>query len=111
MGKLAERLKASRSLSYRQFEVSEWGEDDQPLVVYCTPITLSDLSKIKARSDGDDAANLAYTVILKALDAQGDHLFGLEDKPFLMGEESSNVVSKVVLELNKVTGFEALKKS
>jgi len=107
---LVARLTAKYRDEFRKFEVPEWAEDETPFYVYHTPMTLADLKKIRARADGDETETLAYTVMFKALDKHGETLFGLQDKPFLMSGGASIVISRMVMELNKTTGFDEIKK-
>ncbi len=79
----------------QSMEVPEWG-DDAPLMVYWTPITLSERQKIANRAkDGQSQDAMAYAVILKARDAKGDPLFTLEDKHALIHGVDATVVDRI----------------
>jgi hypothetical protein len=76
--------------------VPEWGEADQPLQVYWSPVTLAERQKIVNRiKDGATLEAMAYALILKAQDGQGKNLFSLEDKLALMNGVDASVVERV----------------
>lgn len=106
MSKLGDQIRALRSLSYKRIEVPAWGEEGKPLVIYSTPFTIADLKKISKHAKKDPTEALVYTVIFKALDERGNPAFDIEDKQWLMTEESSDVLSDVVNQMNESEGFE-----
>lgn len=65
-------------------EVPEWGEEGEPLEVYATPLTLAELDKIQKYAAGNEVLLSVYTVIFKAMDADGQLLFKLSDKHLLL---------------------------
>ena len=65
-------------------EVPEWGEDDKPLRIFSKPLTLAETSKLYKMSKEDDLTMMAYVLIYKALDENGDKLFDLGDKNALL---------------------------
>ena len=58
-------------------KVPEWGEEDKPLEIYSKPLTLSETSKLYKMSTNDDLTMMAYVLIYKALDADGNKLFDI----------------------------------
>jgi len=87
--KIKERLNAAPV----SFHVEEWDE-----VIYCTPLSCGEMSKIQSKHQnflsnltGDAMVDL---ILLKALDKDGEKLFGLEDKPYLLRENMA-VISSV----------------
>ena len=99
---LGERIAAKRQAARRVIEVPEWGEDDTPLQIYVGPLTCADLDKLQ-RKHKDFLQNMTIAamvdlVIQKAEDKQGEKLFNLEDKPFLMREQFA-VMAKVSAEI------------
>lgn len=99
---LGERIAAKRVKERKVIEVKEWGEDDAPLLMYISSLTCSDLDKLQ-RKHKDFITNptisgMVDMIILKAEDKEGEKLFTLEDKPFLMREEL-NTVSKIAGEM------------
>lgn len=92
---LGERIAAKRNRERKLVEVKEWGEDDAPLLMYISALTCSDLDKLQ-RKHKDFLTNptisgMVDMIILKAEDKDGEKLFTLEDKPFLMREELGTV--------------------
>ena len=57
-------------------KVPEWGEEDKPLEIYSKPLTLSETSKLYKMSKNDDLTMMAYVLIYKALDENGDKFEG-----------------------------------
>lgn len=101
MSKIGERI-AKRSKEVRQFEVHEWGDDGEPLVIYHGPLTAGEMNRVQ-RKHPNFFANptleaFVEVIILKALDKDGEKMFGLEDKAILMREEVG-VISRVASEL------------
>lgn len=84
-------------------EVPEWAEGDAACVIYFTPFSLADLKKIRNKARGSDEEAIVYTVIEKALDANGDRLFTVEDKQKLMNRVSSDVLARLVTEMNRLS--------
>ena len=99
---LGEQIAARRALQRKQIEVVEWGEEDQPLIIYCGPITAGDIDKLQ-RKHKDFLSNMTITgmidlIIAKAEDADGKRLFTLEDKMYLM-KESVALISDIAAKM------------
>jgi len=96
---IAKRIAAKRADQEREVvEVPEWGEEDNPLRLYFSPITARDMEKLQ-RKHPNFLTNVTLgamvdVLIIKCEDEKGDPAFTLEDKPILMGETIS-VISKV----------------
>lgn len=77
-------------------EVPEWGEAGQPLILYWTPITLSERQRIVNRvRDSQTLEAMVYAIIIKAQDAQGQPAFTVEDKHALMNSVDAAVVERI----------------
>lgn len=88
---IAKRIAAKRAEQPREvIEVPEWGEGDDTLRLYLTPITARDIEKIQRKHPNFlNSATMGAMVdllIMKCEDDKGDLAFTLEDKPILMGE-------------------------
>ena len=99
---LGERIAAQRQKQAHIIEVPEWGEDGAPLLMYVSPVTAGDLNKIQ-RKHKDFLTNqtvdaMVDLLILKAGDADGQRLFTLADKVYLMGEPIE-VISRISQEM------------
>lgn len=96
---IAKRIAAKRADQEREVvEVPEWGEEDNPLRLYFSPITARDMEKVQ-RKHPNFLTNVSLSamvdvLIIKCEDEKGDPAFTLEDKPILMGE-TIGVISKV----------------
>ena len=60
------------SLGIREIEIPEWSEGEKVLKVYAKPLTLAEMSKLQKLAKDDDVALMAYCLIYKALDSEGD---------------------------------------
>tara|TARA_B100001939_G_C16924615_1_gene611010 strand:- start:1557 stop:1901 length:345 start_codon:yes stop_codon:yes gene_type:complete len=84
--KIAERQSKQR----RTIEVSQWGDDGAPLLVYCKPITAGDINKLQRKHkdflNNMQVEGMVDLIIMKAEDVDGNRLFTLEDKATLMSE-------------------------
>jgi len=98
---LGERIAAKRQAARRVIEVVEWG-DDSALQMWVSPLTCADVDKLQ-RKHKDFLQNMSIAamvdlIIQKAEDKEGEKLFTVEDKPFLMREQIT-VVSRVAAEM------------
>jgi hypothetical protein len=99
------------ALETRIIEVPEWGEDsDNPLMIYCRPITLSETSKFMKMAQDDDVQLLAYVIIYKALDEAGEKLFTIADKKILLESVDRDVLIRVSSEMMNNVSQEEVKK-
>jgi len=89
------------TFSVKQIEVEEWG-----VVIYCSPFTLAEKKKLLKFAREDDIEFLVRTLILKALDKNGDALFDLSDKPSLMHKVDPTIVTRIVNEISEAPSVE-----
>lgn len=86
---LGARIAAKRQNSRSMIEVAEWGEDS-PLAIYTGALTCADVDKLQRKHkdfmSNPTVAAMVDLLIMKAEDKDGEKLFTLEDKPFLMRE-------------------------
>ena len=95
-----ERAKAHFSAQdVKVIEVPEWGEGDEPLRIYATPLTLAEKEKIFRRTRDKQIEGLIHVLILKACNGQGEPLFNLADKLDLLNRVDPDVLSRVALEI------------
>ena len=88
---IAKRIAAKRADQTREVvEVPEWGEGDDPLRLYFTPVTARDIEKIQRKHPNfltnATMGAMVDMLIIKCEDENGEPAFTLEDKPILMGE-------------------------
>lgn len=87
---LGQRIAAKRQSDRRSIDVTEWGEDDAPLVLFTGSLTCADVDKLQRKHkdflSNPSVAAMVDLIIMKAEDKEGEKLFTLEDKPFLMRE-------------------------
>ena len=87
------------SLETKRIEVPEWGDENEPLVIFVKPLTLSETSKLFQLSKSDEIEMLAQAIILKSLDEDGNKHFNIGDKLFLMNNADRDVVVRVAGEI------------
>mgnify|MGYP003132336292 FL=1 len=83
------------SIDIRSMEVEEWADESGTFKIYAKPLTLQESSKLYRLSKNDDLALLAYALIHKALDENGDKLFTMDDKYKLMNSVDVAVLTKI----------------
>ena len=110
--KAIERAKAHfAEQDVKVIEVAEWGEDDKPLKIYSKPLTLAETSKLYKMSKEDDLTMMAYVLIYKALDDNGDKLFDLADKNALLNNVDREVLVGVATQIMGQEPIEETKKN
>lgn len=92
-------------------EVAEWGEENKPLKIYAKPLTLAETSKLYKMSKNDDLTMMAYVLIYKALDENGDKLFTLDDKGSLLNNVDQEILVKVATQIMGQEPIEDVKKN
>jgi hypothetical protein len=91
--------------------VFEGGEDDKPLKIYSKPLTLAETSKLYKMSKEDDLTMMAYVLIYKALDENGDKLFTLDDKSSLLNNVDQEILVSVATQIMGQEPIEDVKKN
>jgi len=96
-------------------EVPEWGENGTPLKVYWKSlINFKSQEKIFALiSAGKTSEAVCQTLITRALDEEGNHLFQQNELEKLMRFTDPNVISRIVEAMapDEETDIDALKKN
>ena len=94
---LGKMISEKRDRQRRVIEVPEWGDDDAPLLIYSSALTAGDLNKIQKKHKNflNDMTidGMVDLIIMKAQDVDGNKLFTLEDKIYLMGEQISIIIN------------------
>ena len=107
-----DRVKAQfEALGIKKIEVAEWGEEGNPLIIYCTPFTLGEKRGLFKNAKNEDLGVLVDAIVLKAKDSDGNKIFKLDDKLTLLNNADANVIARVSTEmLNGVSYEDAEKK-
>jgi len=94
----------------KRIEIPEWGEYDdngeliEPLVVYSTPFTLKDQSRIRYVAEKQSEVDvLAEVLVMKLIDENGDKVFTIEDKNALRNSVDASVVSRIATSIMSVS--------
>ena len=114
MSAFGERISANTNKTTKRVEVEEWGDDNEPMVLFATPLNCGEFNKLQ-RKHPDFLNNMTIEglvdlILLKAMDENGDKAFDVGDKPILM-RQPVNVVSNVARQLmGEMQGVEEVKK-
>lgn len=99
---IIERIKEQYEGQKRSLiEVEEWGEKDKPLQIFYDPPTLSDSHLFSKKSDGNSHLALCQMIVRKALDENGNPLFGEGDVQALYANADERVVSRIGLQMKQ----------
>lgn len=94
------------SMGSVKIEVPEWkDENGNPTILYAEPMTMEERRKLNKYAD-DSQEYLVRLVIAKALDEQGNQVFGIEDKPILMKRVSDMVIARIAGDIARVSTVE-----
>ena len=88
-----------------------WGDENKPLKIYSKPLTLAETSKLYKMSKEDDLTMMAYVLIYKALDENGDKLFDLGDKNALLNSVDREILISVATQIMGQETLEETKKN
>ena len=88
-----------KSKGTKIIEVKEWGDGEQPMKIYCEPITLFDMKKFMRLAKDDEVEMLVYVLIYKALNESGEKIFTIDDKNKLLNQVDSSVLVRVATEI------------
>jgi hypothetical protein len=94
------------SLEIKEIEIPEWSDGDEVLKVYAKPLTLAEMSKLQRYAKDDDVALMAYCLIHKALDADGEKVFDISDKHALMNGVDKDVLARVAMAIMSTPSVE-----
>lgn len=67
--------------------------------VFFRTFTLADMDWANKMAKGNDGEFIAYTIIRKALDENGDKLFSVADKQKMMRSVQSDILSSIVIRM------------
>ena len=90
-------------LETKVIEVEEWDT-----VIYATPFTMGEKKKLWKHAKEDDIEFMVRTLLLKALNKDGEKMFDLSDKITLMNHVDPNVIVRVVGDISVVDTIEEM---
>ena len=92
-----------KSKPLKRIEIPEWGDDEGPLVVYSSPFTLKDQSRIRYIAEKQSEVDvLAEVLIMKLMDESGEKIFTIEDKNDLRNNVDAAIVSRIATAIMSV---------
>ena len=98
------------SQGVKTINVAEWGEEGQPLVIYCSPFTLAEKRNLFKGARNDDLGVLVDAIMLKAKDKEGNKLFKLDDKQIFLNKADPEVIARVATAMLATMPYEDAEK-
>lgn len=98
------------SQGVKKIEVAEWGEEGQPLVIYCSPFTLAEKRNLFKGAKNDDLGVLVDAIMLKARDKDGNKVFKLDDKQVLLNNADPEIIARVATDILNTNTLEDAEK-
>lgn len=110
--KIIDRVKAHfDAKEIKIIEVPEWGDDSNPLYIYCSPLTLAQKNRLYKMAKEDDLGLMVEALIMKAKDKEGNCLFSRADKPELMRSCDPDVLIRIATSIMSESDLEMSEKN
>lgn len=110
--KIIDRVKAHfDAKKIKIIEVPEWGDGDNPLYIYCSPLTLAQKNRLYKMAKEDDLGLMVEALIMKAKDKEGNCLFSRADKPELMRSCDPDVLIRIANNIMSESDLEMSEKN
>ena len=88
MSAFGERISAKTNQRTIRVEVPEWGDENEPMVLFATPLNAGEFSRLQKQHpnflNDMTVEGLIDMLIMKAMDGEGNKAFDVGDKPVLM---------------------------
>ena len=108
---IIDRVKAHfESQGVKKIEVSEWGEEGEPLIIYAQPMTLAETRNLFKGAKNDDLGVMVDVIVLKSKDSEGNKIFKLDDKQVLLNNADPSVIARVSKDILSSTSFDEAEK-
>jgi hypothetical protein len=115
MSKYGDLIRSKIASELIKVEIPEWGEDDEPMVVYTKTLTCGDFQKLQRKHpdflNNQTIEGLVDLIILKAMDENGEKVFDVGDKPVFMRLPLSNVSDVAAKIMGNISTIEELEKN
>jgi hypothetical protein len=106
-GKYIDAMKSHfKALGTPSISIPEWLIDGEPMRIFWKPLTLVERAEI-FEGDGTDLD----IFVRKALDAEGNRMFNLEDKVSIRVAVAPQIVQRVAVEMMKLPSVEQVEKN
>jgi hypothetical protein len=110
--KIIDRVKAHfDAKEIKIIEVPEWGDGENPLYIYLSPLTLGQKNRLYKMAKEDDLGLMVEALIMKAKDKEGNCLFSRSDKPELMRSCDPDVLIRISTSIMSENDFETAEKN
>jgi len=111
---ITKRLEKLRQRNRKQILVSAWSDEDEQFIIYTGELTCGDVDKIQRKHkdfiNNPTIAAMVDMILLKAEGKDGEKLFTLEDRMFLMTERL-DVISEIAGQMFETTSIEEAEKN
>jgi len=94
----------------KKIEVAEWGEEGNPLIIYCSPFSMAEKRNLFKGAKQDDLSVLVDALMLKARDKDGNKVFKLDDKQVLLNKADPEVIARVATDMLNTMPYEEAEK-
>ncbi len=94
----------------KKIEVAEWGEEGNPLVIYCSPFSMAEKRNLFKGAKQDDLSVLVDALMLKSRDKDGNKVFKLDDKQVLLNKADPEVIARVATDMLNTMPYEEAEK-
>jgi len=98
------------SQAVKKIVVAEWGEEGQPLVIYCKPFTMAEKRNLFKGAKNDDLGVLVDAIMLKGRDKDGNKIFKLDDKHTLLNNADPEIIASVATQMLNTLDYEEAEK-
>lgn len=110
--KIIDRVKAHfDAKEIKVIEVPEWGDEQNPLYIYSSAMTLAQKNRLYKMAKEDDLGLMVEALIMKAKDKEGNCLFSRADKPELMRSCDPDVLIRIATNIMSETDLEIAEKN
>jgi hypothetical protein len=100
---LAKELRSKRSVETREVSVEAWGDENEPYVFWCRPLSCYDLNVLQKKHPKflteTSIAAMVDLIVMKALDEDGNKLFNAKDDRIDLLGETTDVISDIAAQM------------
>ena len=110
--KIIDRVKAHFDAKETKIiEVPEWGDENIPLYIHCSPLTLAQKNRLYKMAKDDDLGLMVEALIMKAKDKEGNCLFSRADKPDFMRSCDPEILIRIANQIMNENSQEVTEKN
>ena len=106
MDEIIQVVQDKKESEFLELTVDDWSTEEKEFKMYITSFTIADLSYVDRMSTGDKSRSLVYTIIRKALKADGTKMFTVGDFNKLINGVKSSTIAQIVMEMNRINALD-----